>query len=87
VRRLETPEACMVAWDGSRVLGVDWRGRRRLVDRTLEVWAYRSAWWKDATLIGERREYHTVVTQLGALELLCHVSPESRTWFVAAVWD
>jgi hypothetical protein len=87
VRRLETPEACTVAWDGRYVLALNWRGRRRLVDRTLEVWAYRGAWWRESSLQGERREYHTINTQLGALELLCRIDGETRAWFVVAVWD
>jgi hypothetical protein len=87
VRRLEIPEEVMVAWDGRSLLGLNWRGRRRLVQRTKEIWSYRSEWWREATLRGERREYHTILTDLGALELLCRIDDDARRWFVVAVWD
>jgi hypothetical protein len=87
VRRLATPEPCLVAFDGRAALGLDWRGRRRLVQRTLEIWCYRSSWWRDERLCGEEREYHTVLTTLGDLELMCVVQADRREWFVVAIWD
>jgi hypothetical protein len=88
MKRFEQPTPINVAWDGRQVLGFEWRGRKRLVSRTLEVWLYRSTWWRSADLHGEQREYHKVQLELGEFELMCQINTSgARQWFVTAVWD
>lgn len=70
----------------TRVTTVRWRDRTWTVQTTLEVWVYRSGWWRETGLEGERREYHLLGTQRGEIQVFLRHGIDPG-WFVAGWFD
>jgi hypothetical protein len=70
----------------NRVTTVRWRDRVWTVQTTLEVWVYRSEWWRETGLEGERREYHLLGTQRGEIQVFFRPGVNAG-WFVAGWFD
>lgn len=89
MKLLRRPERCLVLLERGQVTAVRWRDRVWTVVTTLEVWAYRGAWWLTIGLAGERREYHVLATKRGEIEVFVRSSDDEalRGWWVARWWD
>jgi hypothetical protein len=95
MKLLHTPEKCLVLLErtGNQRLGVQtrvttvrWRDRTWTVQTTLEVWVYRSEWWRATGLEGERREYHLLGTHRGEIQVFLRHGIDPG-WFVAGWFD
>jgi hypothetical protein len=96
MKLLHMPEKCLVLLEPSRntramqqrnrVTTIRWRDRTWTVQTTLEVWVYRSGWWQETGLEGERREYHLLGTQRGEIQVFLRHRIDPG-WFVAGWFD
>jgi hypothetical protein len=103
VKLLRDPEACEIESEHSdqavhsrhakdrstrHITTLRWRDRTWTVHTTLEIWTYRGAWWLDAQLEGEAREYHVLGTRFGEIEIFARFEAGSlKGWFVSRYWD
>jgi hypothetical protein len=94
MKLLRDPEPCLVLLEHPgrtatrHVTTLRWRARVWTVHTTLEVWTYRGAWWLDAQLEGEAREYHVLGTRFGEIEIFARFETGNlKGWFVSRYWD
>ncbi len=65
-----------------------WRRQRRLIGRVIEQWQWRSRWWRDPALAGERRHYYRVACSDGVFEIYRRTSSaEGDSWWLSRIFD